>query len=273
MKFYKYQGSGNDFIIIDNIRGEITEKDKKAVAQKLCHRNFGVGADGLILIEPSSESDARMEIFNPDGSQAEMCGNGIRCLGLHLYRSGSKKEKLLIETVAGLKELILTTEGGEVKYLSVDMGTPGDIKVNQKIRVDDEELEYQFMDIGVPHVVIFSTNIDGVDMARISPKIRYNPIFPRGTNVNFVQKIEEGKFKIRTYERGVERETMACGTGITASGIVSFHLGFVGEGKEMEFQAKGGTVFVTAKREDSVIRAFLRGPAEFVFEGEISTYF
>lgn len=269
MRFFKYHGTGNDFILIDSRIDVVKEEEKERLVTKLCDRHFGVGGDGVIFVEPSTRGDAEMRIFNPDGSEAEMCGNGIRCVGLYLYETGMKKERLLIETVAGLKEIALTIEGGSVAYVTVEMGAPRDVALSKRLEIDGKVVEYSFVDMGVPHVVIFVEDIDAVDMAKIAPVIRFNPLFPKGTNVNFVQRIDNKVFKIRSYERGVEKETLACGTGITASGAASVFLGHAEEGEEMEFRAKGGRVFVRLKREGSDIRMFMRGSAEFVFEGEV----
>ncbi|MFQ5800497.1 MAG: diaminopimelate epimerase [Candidatus Hydrothermarchaeales archaeon] len=273
MRFFKYHGTGNDFILIDNRTDVIKEEEKGRLATKLCDRHFGVGGDGIIFVEPSTRGDAKMRIFNPDGSEAEICGNGIRCVGLYLYETGMKKERLLIETVAGLKEIGLTIEGESVAYVTVDMGAPKDVALSKRLEIDGKVIEYSFVDMGVPHVVIFVEDIDVVDVEKTAPAIRFNPLFPKGTNVNFVQKINKKVFKIRTYERGVEKETLACGTGITASGAASVFLGHAEESEEMKFQAKGGRVFVMLKRENSEVRMFMRGSAEFVFEGEVPINF
>lgn len=269
MRFFKYHGTGNDFILIENREGSIKEDVKSGMAKKLCDRHFGVGGDGLILIESSNRADVRMRIFNPDGSEAEMCGNGIRCMGKFLYETGTRKERILIDTLAGVKELKLTTEKGEVLFLTVEMGAPRDVSLNKKLEVNGKIWEYSFLDTGVPHVVIFVEDLDGTALKDIAPAIRYNPLFPKGANVNFVEMVKIRIFKIRTYERGVEKETLACGTGITASGLVPFLQGLVDEDEELEFQAKGGTVYVKTKRENRELKVFMRGTAEFVFEGEI----
>jgi diaminopimelate epimerase len=269
MRFYKYQGTGNDFIIIDNREDLIREAEKKSLARELCDRHFGIGGDGLLFVETGRGADALMRVFNPDGSEAEMCGNGIRCVGKYLYETGTQKKELIIETIAGRKELSLTVEKGLVTYLTVDMDAPLDVSLDKRLEIDGDVWEYSFVDTGVPHVVIFVDDVESVPLEKISPGIRWNPIFPKGTNVNFVETIKSMVFKIRTYERGVERETLGCGTGITASGIVAVFQGLGEDDVELEFQARGGTVFVRTIREGSEIKVFMRGPAEFVFEGEV----
>jgi diaminopimelate epimerase len=270
MRFYKYHGTGNDFIIIDNRNESIREAGKGELAKELCDRHFGIGGDGLILAETSSRADGRMRIFNPDGSEAEMCGNGVRCMGKFLYETGTQKERLLIETIAGIKEVSLTIERGEVAYLTVEMGSPKDTALDKRLGLDGKVWEYSFIDTGVPHVVIFVDDLESVDVTGVAPAVRFNPVFPKGTNVNFVEKIKERAFKIRTYERGVERETLACGTGISASGVAAVFLGIAPDDEELEFQARGGTVFVRLVKENTNVKVFITGPAKFVFEGEVA---
>lgn len=270
MRFYKYHGTGNDFIIIDNRNDSIREAEKGELAKALCDRHFGIGGDGLILVETSGGADGRMRIFNPDGSEAEMCGNGIRCMGKFLYEIGTQKEMLLIETASGIKELALTVERGTVTNVSVEMGAPKDVALNKKIEIEGAVWEYSFVDSGVPHAVIFVDDIESVNVSLVAPIIRHSPVFPKGANVNFVQKIGERKFKIRTYERGVGGETLACGTGISASGVAAVFLGRAPDGEELEFQARGGSVFVKLERENAEIKVIMTGPTEFVFEGEVA---
>jgi diaminopimelate epimerase len=271
MKFFKYHGTGNDFIIIDNREGEIRENEKSDLSIKLCDRHFGVGGDGLILVEPSNEADTRMRIFNPNGSEAEMCGNGIRCTGRFLLETGLRSEDLSIETLAGVKELeVKGLQGGEA-YFRVDMGAPVDVSLGKKLDVEGEVWEYSYVDMGVPHVVLFVEDVDSVEIEKIAPKIRFNQLFPRGANVNFVEKVKDRSFKIRTYERGVERETLACGTGISASGVVVVFQGLAEGGEDLEFQARGGNVLVNVVKQDGGgIEVFMSGPAEFVFEGDVA---
>ncbi|NOZ76278.1 MAG: diaminopimelate epimerase [Euryarchaeota archaeon] len=272
MDFCKYHGAGNDFVVVDNLQGRIREGEKPGLARRLCHRRFGVGADGLILVEPSGEADVRMRIFNPDGSEAEMCGNGIRCLAKHVHDSGLvPKEEIAVETMAGVKEVALTVEDGRVTYVRVDMGRPRVSMVARTIGVEDGEVEVTALDTGVPHVVVFTDDLDGVDVRGLGAELRYRTdLFPRGTNVNFVQGAGDNTFRIRTYERGVEAETLACGTGITASGVAAVILGKADPARPVEFRARGGTVFIEVEMEGGEVkRAYMRGPVEFVFRGQI----
>jgi len=269
MRFFKYQAAGNDFILIDNRGLELTEAEKSALAKPLCHRHFGIGGDGLLFVEASEIADARMRIFNPDGTEAEMCGNGIRCVGRFLYDTGRRAERMLIETLAGVKELHTTVERGVPAYFEVDMGSPRDVALKKKLRAEDRVWEYCYLDTGVPHAIIFQEDVESLDVGKVAPPLRHSPVFPRGANINFVEKMRERVFRIRTFERGVERETLACGTGITAAGAAAVFLGLADEGEELSFNAPGGRVFVKVVREGREIKVFMKGPAEPVFQGEI----
>ncbi|MFQ5975972.1 MAG: diaminopimelate epimerase [Candidatus Hydrothermarchaeales archaeon] len=285
MIFFKYHGVGNDFVLIDNLNQSVAEEDKSPLSIRLCDRRFGIGGDGLLLVESSSNADAMMRIFNPDGSEASMCGNGIRCFAKYLYDHGiAKKEMLKIETKSGVKEAFLTVENGVVTYVKVDMGKPlfesGDIPargsgrlINHKIEVDGRDVVVTGVNTGVPHLVIFSDDVEGEDVKKIGRALRYNEMFPKGTNVNFVEKRGENQFKIRTYEKGVEDETLACGTGITASGAVAVYLNMARSDSAIEFQARGGTVYIEIeKKEEEISKALMNGPTEFVFEGKTQLF-
>lgn len=284
MKFYKYQGAGNDFILVDNRHSEagakgsrscyrnsiLPESKKGDAARKMCDRRFGIGGDGLLLIETSKKADVKMRFFNPDGTEPGMCGNGIRCFAKHVYDSGIVgKRQILIETPAGVKKVELTVENKKVKYVKVDMGEPVILNLNQSIEVDRRKFSFSSAYTGVPHVIIFVENLDSLDVQSLGRAIRYDKRFPGGTNVNFVQKTGENKFKIRTYERGVEGETLACGTGVAACGAVAVALGRADAARSIEFKAKGGTLFAEVEKK----KVYMRGPAKFVFEGRIDDSF
>ncbi len=277
MHFYKYHGAGNDFILVDNRKIVIPEEKLSLAAVNLCHRNFGIGADGLVLIENSENADIKFRIFNPDGSEAEMCGNGIRCFAKHVYDFGIVTiPEIKVETLAGVLS-VNVVESGEVSHIKVDMGKPrldrrnipaaGEGKIIRE-RLDNG-IDISAVNTGVPHVVTFAKNIDSIDVCGIGRKIRYNKIFPEGINVNFLEKTGENKFKIRTYERGVENETLACGTGITASAVIAYLLGEA-RGERIEVDAKGGRVFVELEVDGKEVKkAYMIGPAEMVFDGNI----
>jgi diaminopimelate epimerase len=280
MRFYKYHGTGNDFVLIDNRGGEIPEDGKPDLAKKLCDRRSGIGGDGLILVETSGKADAKMRIFNPDGTEPEMCGNGIRCIAKYVHDNVTKKDELAIETLAGTKEVRLSKEN-RITYVRVNMGKPlferKDIPatgegrlLGEKLEVNDKELEIYAVNTGVPHVVIFVDDIRKADVINTGRTVRNSPLFPEGTNVNFLEIVCANLFKIRTYERGVEDETLACGTGITAAGVICVMKGEADPEDSIEIIAKGGTVYVEVEVKGIEIEtAFLRGPAEFVFEDEI----
>lgn len=271
VKFYKYQGTGNDFILVENLRGEIPDGDKAPLARRLCERKFGVGGDGLLLVEPSTVAAARMRIFNPDGSEAEMCGNGIRCFAKHTYeRHLTEGTEMTIDTLAGVKRVSLRLEGGKVAGVRVEMGRPREVVLEEKLDVGGEEVILSHMDMGVPHAVILVEDLERVDVERLGREIRHHPLFPKGTNVNFLQRLGGGAFRVRTYERGVEGETMACGTGTSACGVVASLL-YVQDGGEMEIRTQGGPLRIEVEMGagGAVEKVFLVGPAELVFEGTI----
>ncbi|MCM8771532.1 MAG: diaminopimelate epimerase [Candidatus Omnitrophica bacterium] len=217
MEFFKIVGSGNDFIIIDNRENKI--KNRKNLALKLCDRKFGIGADGLLFLEKSTIADFKMRIFNPDGSEAEMCGNGLRCILRYIYEKNlSRKKKLIIETKAGVLD-------GEIKgrKIKVRIKVIEKPKLNIEISINGEKITGNFINTGVPHTVIFVDNVERIDLNELGPKIRFNKIFsPEGTNVDWVEiSNNRSSIKIRTYERGVEGETLSCGTGAVASALIS----------------------------------------------------
>ncbi|MEE8400660.1 MAG: diaminopimelate epimerase [Candidatus Hydrothermarchaeaceae archaeon] len=280
MEFYKYQGAGNDFILVDNRDEQILEELKAGLAKKLCNRRFGIGADGLIFVENSSNGEAFMHIFNPDGSEPHMCGNGIRCIAKYLYDFGARNDELSIETLAGVKNVRISEEG-KTTYVRVNMGRPlferKDIPatgkgriLKEKLKVGSKELEIYAVSTGVPHVVIFVDDIEKTDVIGIGRAVRNNPLFPEGTNVNFLEIVCTNLFKIRTYERGVEGETPACGTGIAASAIISVVAWEADPDEPIEIMAEGGTIFVEVEMQGIEIEtAYIKGPAKLVFKGEI----
>lgn len=227
MKFYKYSGLGNDFVIIDNTRSDINVDGD--LAKKMCNRYFGIGADGVVLASPSEVCDIRMDIFNSDGSRAEMCGNASRCFAKFVYEKQLvHKEKLTVETLAGVIQPTLHIEDGLVKYVTVDMGEPKlgsshipfsialDKVIDYPILVDGSEYKVTSMFMGVPHTVIFSDDISDEYVIENGRKIEVSEYFPKKTNVNFVSIIDRSEVILRTWERGAGY-TLACGTGSCAS--------------------------------------------------------
>jgi diaminopimelate epimerase len=215
--FTKMSGAGNDFIIIDNRQQIVADADLAGFILKVCRRKLSAGADGLILIEPSATCDFRWRFFNSDGSQADMCGNGARCAARFAYINEIAGATLCFETEAG--EISAQIDNDRVK---VKMPDPSDLKLSYLLKLSDRSLDISSINTGVPHVVVMVTQIEDVDVVAQGREIRFHQTFaPAGTNANFVYRRKANEIEIRTYERGVEDETLACGTGAIASAIVS----------------------------------------------------
>ena len=213
LSFEKYVAAGNDFIVVDNRKGVI--KDGVKAAKTLCDRKFGIGADGILLLESSKKADVKMRIFNPDGSQAEMCGNGVRCLAHFAVAHKIAKADHTVETGAGLI-------GAQVRRSTVNakLTQPSGLKLNIHLRIGGQAQKVHFINTGVPHAVIVNNELDKVDVESRGQEVRRHAHFaPRGTNVNFIHCSKDG-IEVRTYERGVEGETLACGTGVTAAAVL-----------------------------------------------------
>ncbi len=225
MPFTKVVGTGNDFVIIDNRRHRFDALNTqwKAVSRSLCDRHDGVGADGVLLLESSNVADVRMRVFNPDGTEAEMCGNGARCVGLYLKETRDKRQgtghgRITIESLAGV--LSASVRRNRVAMRMMD---PTELTLGVSVPVGRRRLRLGFVNTGVPHAVVPVPSVDAVNVQRVGGTLRYHRHFaPRGTNVNFIQRRPGAshRIKIRTYERGVEEETLACGTGVVASAII-----------------------------------------------------
>src|SRR5437764_374097 len=215
LRFTKMNGAGNDFILLDNRAGDV-HLDRNDIA-RLCDRHRGVGADGILLLETASnDADFRMRYFNADGGEAEMCGNGARCFARFANKIAGAGNKIAFETPAGV---ISAEVVGDV--VKLQMTKPTDLRLNIKLRTTDEEKTAHFINSGVPHVVIPVSNIHDVDVRRAGSAIRYDKTFsPKGANVNFIEKRGADVIAVRTYERGVEDETLSCGTGVVASALV-----------------------------------------------------
>ena len=257
-------GAGNDFVFIDNRTGEV-HLNRSQIA-RLCDRHRGVGADGVLLLEKSSNgADFRMRYFNADGGEAEMCGNGARCFARFANRITGAKGKLCFQTLAGVISAEL--KGGVVM---LQMTEPTDLRLKIELAVADENKTVHFINSGVPHVIIPVARIDDADVGREGAAIRYHKLFsPKGANVNFLEKRGDKKIAIRTYERGVEDETLACGTGIVASALI--FAAIENASSPITVIARGGDeLYVGFEKTDSQFHnVTLTGPAEFVFEGTI----
>ncbi len=273
MRFWKMHGLGNDYVVIDNRDQRISGEYAAALAKKLCERRFSVGADGLLLVCPSRVADVKMRIFNADGSEAEMCGNGIRCFGKYCYENGIvAKQEFSVETLAGVKQVWLTLDGGEVSAVRVNMSAPnwqrsalpmvGDgTCINQDLEVNGVTYKVTCLSMGNPHCVIFVENVDTFPVERVGPLIENHKAFPRRTNVGFVQVLNQNELKVRVWERGCG-ETLACGTGTCAAVAVANRLGRVGS--KVTVHVLGGDLQVEVAET-----LFLSGAAEKVFEGTL----
>ena len=252
LQFNKYQGAGNDFIIIDN-RKTILDPDDSKLINRLCDRRFGIGADGLILISGYRDTDFEMKYFNSDGRIGSMCGNGGRCTAHFALKHG----------IAGKKQRFMAFDGIHEAEVS------GDIVRLQMADVNEYKIiaGHYFINTGSPHYIVFTNDIDKIDVNAEGKKLRWSPLFaPGGTNVNFVELKDKGLY-IRTFERGVEEETLACGTGVTASAIASVLNGHFDTGA-VSVKARGGDLKVEFKfSNEKITGVWLTGPATFVFEG------
>jgi diaminopimelate epimerase len=216
LPFSKYSGCGNDFIMIDD-RALFFPVKEDALIQKMCHRQKGIGADGVILLQPSQAYDFKMRIFNSDGHEAEMCGNGLRCLAKYMMELEIPEKSYAIETMNQILNVAFIQE-----QVKTSMPAPTFLNKDFTLNIDRTDYECTYLDTGVPHLVIFVEDVEGVDVLGLGQKFRFHPFFaPRGVNVNFVEKTSENSLKIRTYERGVENETLACGTGCSAAAAVA----------------------------------------------------
>ncbi|WP_274476496.1 diaminopimelate epimerase [Mangrovimonas aestuarii] len=254
--FYKYQGTGNDFVMIDNRHNDFDKNNTKLV-NLLCDRRFGIGADGLILIEDHDATDFKMVYYNSDGNQSTMCGNGGRCISAFARDLGVINGDATFEAVDGLHHVKFN--GDEVSLQMQDVST-----------IENHE-EHLFLDTGSPHHVELRSDLDALDVKEVGAGIRYGELYGKeGSNVNFVEQIGDSTFNVRTYERGVEDETFSCGTGVTAVAIAMFELGKT-KSNNVTLKTKGGDLKVSfVKTDEGYKDVWLTGPAKRVFKGEVS---
>lgn len=273
IRFCKMQGGGNDFVLIEGI-GKRLNYDFSLLSPKICHRHFGIGADGVLLVLPSKSADFKMRMFNPDGSEAEMCGNGIRCFAKYVYQMGwTKKKKIRVETLAGevVPELIM--ENNKIKLIKVNLGPPrlkreeipmksaGESVINEDLKVEDKIYKITALSLGNPHCVIFERYLDNIPLSQIGPKIENHYLFPQRTNVEFVKVINPTEIKVRIWERGAG-ETLSCGTGAGAS-VVASVLNKKTK-KNVWVNLPGGKLKIEWGEDNNI---YLTGPAEEVFSG------
>ncbi len=263
MKFTKMQGIGNDYVYIDCFKEEVNNPAELAV--KVSDRHFGIGSDGLILICPSEVADCRMRMYNADGSESEMCGNGIRCVGKYVYdHKIVNKKEFTVETGAGIKNLTVLEEGGKAKAVAVDMGIPEiTSEVPEKIIIDGTEYEFIGISMGNPHAIYYMDGIDDLDLEAIGPSFETHERFPERTNSEFIEVVNDHYIRMRVWERG-SGETWACGTGATASAVASALCGLTGD--KVEVELKGGNLLIEWDRESGHVT--MTGPATEVFQGE-----
>ena len=264
LRFTKMNGAGNDFVLLDNRTGDI-RLERKQIA-RICDRHRGVGADGILLLEKATNgADFRMRYYNADGGEAEMCGNGARCFARFVDKVAGTREKVSFETPAGIIGARLHDD-----LVTLTMSDPTDLRLNVPLQVEGEDATVHYINTGVPHVVVPVSRVDVVHVNSRGAAIRQHEMFsPKGANVNFLEKRGANKVAIRTYERGVENETLACGTGVVASALI-FAITEKAEAP-IGVLVRGGSELSVGftKNGDQLCNVTLTGPAEFVFEGTI----
>ena len=263
--FFKMSGSGNDFILIDNRQGALAVGNVVEFVKSVCERKVSVGADGLIIIEPSDRADFGWRFFNADGSEVEMCGNGGRCAARFAYLMGIAGEKLSFETVAGIIDA--EVRGDVVKLRLTD---PKDLVIDDKIQIKNQTLFVHSINTGVPHVVHFVRDPDGFDVFNTGRAIRCHEHYqPAGTNANFVTVLDSGTLRVRTYERGVEDETLACGTGSVASVLIAARKGLVESPVDVRVQGGELLRIYFEKTENGFTKVYLEGRVKTVYQGKL----
>ena len=265
INFYKMSGSGNDFIIIDNRNNIVDENGLSNFIAKVCRRKMAVGADGIILVENTDSADFKWRYFNSDGSVAEMCGNGARCVARFAYLNDIAGSNMSFETLAGLVKAEVIGECVKVK-----MTDPLELKIDDTIELKNGLVSISSINTGVPHVVIVKDSIDDVDIVQIGREIRYHDQFsPAGTNVNFVCHIKDNTIAIRTYERGVEDETLACGTGAAAGAVVMAHKMKMDSPLSVLTRSGGYLNIFFKEKEGQYYDIYLEGDARIIYKAQL----
>ena len=278
--FVKMQGIGNDYIYIDALKGEypdyLKEENLPDLSRKISDRHFGVGSDGLILILPSDIADFRMRIFNADGSEAKMCGNGVRCVGKYVHDLGfTNKKSISVETNSGIKYLELIPGGNGVEFIVVDMGSPSFLRKEIPALGEEEEsmedcplssgneiYEVTGISMGNPHGVVFVAELENLDLEKTGPSLENNPIWPDRANIEFVKVENPREIKLRVWERG-SGETLACGTGACAAAVVSYRKGLTH--REVTVHLNGGDLKISYEEQNNRVK--MTGPAAFIAAG------
>ncbi len=261
MKFTKMQGIGNDYIYVNCF--EETVEDPSGTAKRISDRHFGVGSDGLVLICPDPDADFRMRMFNSDGSESEMCGNAVRCIGKYVYERGlTKKTEVQLATGAGVKVLNIRETNGKVESVRVDMGEPEVQGIGETVEANGKVFTFTRVSTGNPHAVIFVKDAEHFDVAGYGTIIEHAPLFPNRTNTEFAQILTADRIRMRVWERGAG-ETMACGTGACATLVAAAANGLTGP--KAELVLNGGSLMI--EWDQATNHVFQEGPAEFVFDG------
>ena len=275
MEFTKMQGCGNDYVYVNGFENKIDNPNK--LSEIVSDRHFGIGSDGLIVINPSEKADFKMSMYNADGSEGKMCGNGIRCVAKYVYDNKmTDKTTITVETLSGIKTLELNVKNDKVETVKVNMGTPillpkdvpvvsdKDKVVDEPIVIDDKEYRITCVSMGNPHAITFIENTDDLEIETIGPKFENNPIFPDRVNTEFIQVLDRNTVKMRVWERG-SGETFACGTGACAT-VVACVLNELTDDK-VTVKLLGGDLFIEYNREENTV--YMTGPAKVSFTGKI----
>ena len=275
MEFTKMQGCGNDYVYVNGFENKIDNPNK--LSEIVSDRHFGIGSDGLIVINPSEKADFKMSMYNADGSEGKMCGNGIRCVAKYVYDNKmTDKTTITVETLSGIKTLELNVKNDKVETVKVNMGTPillpkdvpvvsdKDKVVDEPIVIDDKEYRITCVSMGIPHAMTFIENTDDLKIETIGPKFENNPIFPDRVNTEFIQVLDRNTVKMRVWERG-SGETFACGTGACATVVACVLNGLTDD--KVTVKLLGGDLFIEYNREENTV--YMTGPAKVSFTGKI----
>lgn len=275
MEFTKMQGCGNDYVYVNGFENKIDNPNK--LSEIVSDRHFGIGSDGLIVINPSEKADFKMSMYNTDGSEGKMCGNGIRCVAKYVYDNKmTDKTTITVETLSGIKTLELNVKNDKVETVKVNMGTPillpkdvpvvsdKDKVVDEPIVIDDKEYRITCVSMGNPHAITFIENTDDLEIETIGPKFENNPIFPDRVNTEFIQVLDRNTVKMRVWERG-SGETFACGTGACATVVACVLNGLTDD--KVTVKLLGGDLFIEYNREENTV--YMTGPAKVSFTGKI----
>lgn len=275
MEFTKMQGCGNDYVYVNGFENKIDNPNK--LSEIVSDRHFSIGSDGLIVINPSEKADFKMSMYNADGSEGKMCGNGIRCVAKYVYDNKmTDKTTIAVETLSGIKTLELNVKNDKVETVKVNMGTPillpkdvpvvsdKDKVVDEPIVIDDKEYRITCVSMGNPHAITFIENTDDLEIETIGPKFENNPIFPDRVNTEFIQVLDRNTVKMRVWERG-SGETFACGTGACATVVACVLNGLTDD--KVTVKLLGGDLFIEYNREENTV--YMTGPAKVSFTGKI----